>query len=118
MALGKKRKHFRKRHSHRDYTPEEAANLLAPPEEQEATATTTTTTATPPPNSNNGGQSIHNVGSIFVGTGELNLPKGFDPEQEQDANLFRLDPVVIFILVAVLAFIGFIAYLISIEPPK
>ncbi|HEX8475126.1 MAG TPA: hypothetical protein VF666_13935 [Pyrinomonadaceae bacterium] len=104
MALGKKTKrHFRKRHSHRDYTPQEAADMLAPPEEQAATQK----------------QGSKNGGAIVVGgTGELNLPRGFDEDEKENAKTFGLDPVIIFILGLALAFIAFIAYLISIEPPK
>lgn len=56
-------------------------------------------------------------GTISVDTGKLRLPKGFD-EEEKDASWLRgVNPVVLLIFVLALAFIGFIAYLISVEPP-
>ncbi|HEY0324036.1 MAG TPA: hypothetical protein VGC66_24015 [Pyrinomonadaceae bacterium] len=56
-------------------------------------------------------------GASFSDTGELKLPKGFIEEDKQGEG-FGLEPAVIFILVLVLGFIAFIAYLISVEPPK
>lgn len=56
-------------------------------------------------------------GSIVLDTGELKLPKDFIEEDKQSEG-YGLDRVVVFLLVIVLAFIAFIAYLISIEPPK
>lgn len=118
MALGKKRSHFRKKHSHRNYTPEEAANLLAPPEEQAAMTTPPQNWNSDGDNSDNGGQGNRNGGSIVIGTGELKLPVGFESAPEKDVNPLRLDPVVVYILIAALVFIAFIAYLISNEAPR
>ena len=97
-----------KRESRREHNPvetnsEEAATLasmLAPLEEQE------------------GGEaagSSSRRASIVLDTGELKLPKAFIDEDSQ-GTLFGLEPIVIFLLLLVLGFITFIAYLISLEP--
>lgn len=78
-------------------THEEAAKLaseLAPLEEQERRSRN---------------------GAIVLDTKELKLPKEF-MEEERRSDGLRLEPVVVFILALALAFIAFIAYLISIEP--
>lgn len=102
-----------KRESRRDHNPvetrsEEAAKLasmLAPLEEQQR-------------REEGAGQSNqHPNGAIVVDTGELKLPKDFIEEERTD-NSFGLEPVVILILMLVLTFIAFIAYLISVEPSK
>lgn len=54
-------------------------------------------------------------GAIVLDTKELKLPKELMGEGKQSVRL-GLEPVVIFILALALAFIAFIAYLISIEP--
>jgi hypothetical protein len=105
-----------KRESRRDHNPvetrsEEAAKLasmLAPLEEQqgEKDEAASRRTAQRP-----------NGGAIVVDTGELKLPKDFI-EGESAESSFGLEPVVIFILMLALAFIAFIAYLISVEPSK
>lgn len=84
------------RRSRRDYTKREAADMLAPLEEKS-------------PARNNGG-------AIVVGTEDLKIPKGLLEEQGREESPFRLEPVVIVILLIALAFIAFIAHLISIEP--
>jgi hypothetical protein len=93
------------RESRREHNPvgassEEAAALassLAPLEEQES------------------GFKKHPNGKILLDTSELKLPKDL-LEEDKNGRGFGLEPVVIFILAVVLAFIGLIAYLISIEP--
>ena len=62
-------------------------------------------------------QSLNNEGVIGVDTGELKLPQGFTGKDEK-SRLFGVEPITIIIITFALAFIGFIAYLISIEPPK
>ena len=97
------------RESRREHNPvstgsEEAAKIasnLAPLEEQESRE----------------GARQHPNGKIVLDTGELKLPKDFIEEDKQ-ADGSGLDRVLIFLLVIVLGFIAFIAYLISIEPPK
>lgn len=108
------KKGLRKKESRRDHNPVKAkseetaklASMLAPLEEQQGREETAGGTLQHP----NGGASI-------VGTGPLKLPKDFI-EQGTDGNLFGLEPVVIFIIVLVLVFIAFIAYLISVEPAR
>jgi len=56
-------------------------------------------------------------GAIVVDTAKLALPKGVIEEEKDGARLFGMNPVVLFIFCFALAFIAFIAYLISIEPP-
>lgn len=89
------RRHHKRR---RDYTPAEAAELLAPLEER---------TATP-----------HHNGAIIVDTDEMKLPRSLMGEEEDGGSLLRLDPVVATLLVLALLFIAAIAYLISVEPRK
>ena len=64
-----------------------------------------------------GGEHLNDGGAIVVDTAQLKLPKDFADSRGQESRLFGLDPLGIIILVFALAFIGFIAYLISIEPP-
>ena len=79
----------------------EHAASLAPPEERDKTLK---------------GKESNNSGAINVDTGELKLPKGINGDAEEGPGLFGFDPVVLFILCFSLAFIAFIAYLISIGP--
>ncbi len=81
----------------------EKASRLAPPEEQAASQQIA---------SDNG------RGAIVVDTGELKLPKNFGDGEKDGSIWYRPDPVVIFILCAVLLFIAFIALLISRMPAK
>jgi hypothetical protein len=62
-------------------------------------------------------QSPNDGGVIQVDTGDLKLPSDFTERGEGKPRLLGLEPVTIFILIFSLAFIAFIAYLISIEPP-
>ena len=81
---------------------EHAANL-APPEEQ---------------NGKKARQASANQdGALVVDTGDLKLPKGVMEDEKGGTRLFGMDPVVLFIFCFALAFIAFIAYLISIETP-
>jgi hypothetical protein len=59
-----------------------------------------------------------NDGAINVDTGGLKLPDDYIEEREDGARSFRPDPVVIIIFFLSLAFIAFITYLISTEPPR
>lgn len=61
-------------------------------------------------------QNPNNEGVINVDTGSLKLPSQL--AEKGKSGLFHLEPITIIILIFVLAFVGFIAYLISIEPPK
>ena len=100
MKKGKRKK----RHDHEHLVPHqgdavELAARLTPPEEAQAR------------DSNNGG-------AIVVDTAALRLPKDFTEREEKKRPLFGLEPIAAIILVFSLAFIGFIAYLISAEPAK
>jgi len=57
-------------------------------------------------------------GAIVVDTSELKLPKGITEEEKDAPSWLGFDPVVLLILGLSLAFIVFIAYLISIAPAK
>lgn len=103
MAVKRKRK---RRHNPVQASSEEGlekADQLAPLEER----------AGKPAN-----QSSNNGGGIIVDTGSLKLPAEFTEKEEGKPGLLGLEPVTIVILTFALAFIAFIAYLISIEPPK
>ena len=100
-----------KRESRRDHNPVQGssdnasrkAEQLAPPEEHGAKQAL---------------QTRNNEGVLAVDTGELKLPKEFTEREEVRSRFLGLEPVALVILVFALAFIAFIAYLISIEPPK
>jgi hypothetical protein len=81
----------------------EKADRLAPLEERERK----------PANQQSEGE-----GLIRVDTGDLKLPSDFTEKREGKSRLFGLEPLTIIIMVFCLAFIAFIAYLISIEPAK
>jgi hypothetical protein len=56
---------------------------------------------------------------LSIDTGALRLPEGLKDESDGPRqSFFHLEPVVMFILFAALAFIALITYLISIEPVK
>lgn len=101
-----------KRESRRDHNPvatrsEEAAKLasmLAPLEEQNG-------------EKERGAGHHRNGGAIVVDTAKLKLPKDLI-EEDREGRPLGLEPVVIFILALVLAFIAFITYLISVEPSR
>ena len=63
-------------------------------------------------------QNSNEEGVINVDTGSLKLPREFTEKEEGKSRLFNVEPITIVILVFSLAFIAFIAYLISIEPPQ
>lgn len=63
-------------------------------------------------------QGSNDEGVIGVDTGELKLPKEFTEREEERSRFLGLEPVALVILIFSLAFIAFIAYLISIEPTK
>ncbi|HEX8843286.1 MAG TPA: hypothetical protein VF791_01380 [Pyrinomonadaceae bacterium] len=63
-------------------------------------------------------RSRNNGGAIVVDTADLKLPKDFTEREEGKERFLSFDPIAFVILIFSLAFIIFIAYLISIEPPK
>ncbi len=82
----------------------ELAARLAPPEEQSEGIVAH-------PGSNNGGV-------IIVDTGSLKLPQGMIEAEKGMTRALRPHPIVIVILCVALAFIAFIAWLISGMPPQ
>jgi hypothetical protein len=58
----------------------------------------------------------NNGGSIVVDTGALKLPEGLVAQQEKEKRLLGFEPVVLFIVVLMLAFIAFVAWQISQMP--
>ncbi|HVF48570.1 MAG TPA: hypothetical protein VNA19_00705 [Pyrinomonadaceae bacterium] len=99
---------MKKRRSRRERIAQKAAGL-APPEEQPGHARGEIHKDTQTPVGDGNGN-----GSILVNTGKLNLPKNLIGDEAQErGRLFGLEPVMLTILLLCLAFIGFIAYLIS-----
>jgi hypothetical protein len=63
-------------------------------------------------------QNSRDEGVISVDTGDLKLPNDFTEKGEEKSRLFNVEPITLIIMIFTLAFIAFIAYLISIEPSK
>jgi hypothetical protein len=99
-----------RRESRREHNPVQAssdgtsqkADQLAPLEER----------AGKPADSNNEGV------MVVPDTGKLKLPKDLTEKDEGKPRFLGLEPVALVILIFALAFIAFIAYLISIDSPK
>ena len=100
-----------RRESRREHNPVRAssdgaldkADMLAPPEEHVKMS------------ANKGADG---GGVMKVDTGELKLPGDFTEKVDKRSRLFGLEPIALIILIFSLAFIAFITYLISTEPPK
>jgi hypothetical protein len=102
MKKGSGKGESRREHNPIKTVSEEAATLassLAPLEEQE------------------NGERKAQSGAIRLDTGKLEVPKGFIEEDKGDDG-FGLDRAVLLIMALALAFIAFIAYLISVEPQR
>jgi hypothetical protein len=56
--------------------------------------------------------------TIRVDSASVQMPEGFAEDEREGASIFRLEPVALFILLAVLAFIVFVAWQISLMPTK
>lgn len=56
--------------------------------------------------------------TIRVDSASVQMPESFVDDEREGASIFRLEPVALFILVAMLAFIAFVAWQISLMPPK
>ena len=100
------KKEPRREHNPVPATSPEASELaaqLAPPEERD---------------DHTASRGKNNGGAFIFDTDSLNFPKGFVEEERDDSRSFWPDPVVILIFFLSLAFIAFITYLISIEPPR
>ena len=117
MAVRKKRRKWRTRHAHgpghthgngdRRRHEEELSKRLAPLEETEAFRQSEQTD----------GHRGDIKDTIRVDRTNIKMPESFLEEERDAADVFRLHPVVIFILVVVLAFTAFIAWQITLMPP-
>jgi hypothetical protein len=92
----------RKRHEHdhlipHQGEPQDLAARLTPPEEKQQ-------------------RDPNNGGAIVVDASAMNYPRDFTEREEKKGLLFGLEPVAVVIFAFALAFILFIAYLISLEP--
>jgi hypothetical protein len=105
MAVKKEPRHLHSPVKAESAEAAEHAAHLAPPEEQNGKQRSSR-------------QTSNNDGAIVVDTGDLKLPKGVVEDEKDGARFFGMDPVVLFIFCFALAFIAFIAYLISIETPR
>jgi hypothetical protein len=96
----KRRWHVGRRRRRRDTA--RLSEMLAPPEERQ-------------PEAKPRGDHNHN-GAIIVDSTNLRVPTDF-VDADDGKRILGLEPVVLVILLAAVAFIIFIAYLISLEPP-
>ena len=55
--------------------------------------------------------------TIRVDSSTVPMPENFIEDERKGASIFRLEPVALFVLVVMLAFIGFIAWQITLMPP-
>ena len=56
--------------------------------------------------------------TIRVDSKSVQMPEQFAEDEREGARIFRLEPVVLFILVAMLVFIAFVAWQITLMPAK
>ena len=56
--------------------------------------------------------------TIRVDSKSVQMPESFVDDEREGASIFRLEPVAVFILIAMLAFIAFVAWQISLMPDK
>ncbi len=56
--------------------------------------------------------------TIRVGSKSVRMPENLVEDEREGASIFRLEPVALFILVLMLAFIAFVAWQISLMPDK
>lgn len=56
--------------------------------------------------------------TIRVDSASVPMPESFEDDEREGASIFRLEPVALFILLAMLAFIAFVAWQISLMPEK
>ncbi|HKG13564.1 MAG TPA: hypothetical protein VKB12_09490 [Pyrinomonadaceae bacterium] len=56
--------------------------------------------------------------TIRVDSKSVQMPESFADDEREGASIFRLEPVAVFILFAMLAFIAFVAWQISLMPDK
>jgi hypothetical protein len=60
----------------------------------------------------------HNADTIRVDSKSVPMPERLAEDEREGASIFRLEPVVLFVLVVMLAFIAFVAWQITLMPPK
>lgn len=56
--------------------------------------------------------------TIRVDSSSVRMPESFADDEREGASIFRLEPIALFLLVAMLAFIAFVAWQISLMPDK
>jgi hypothetical protein len=56
--------------------------------------------------------------TIHVDSASVRVPENLVDEDREGANIFRLEPVVLFILVVMLAFIAFVAWQVTLMPER
>jgi hypothetical protein len=56
--------------------------------------------------------------TIRVGSKSVRMPENLVEDEREGASIFRLEPVALFILVLMLAFIAFVAWHITLMPDK
>lgn len=56
--------------------------------------------------------------TIRVDSASVQMPESFVEEKRAGASIFRMEPVALFILLGMLAFIAFVAWQISLMPDK
>ncbi|MET0621573.1 MAG: hypothetical protein ABW250_01200 [Pyrinomonadaceae bacterium] len=56
--------------------------------------------------------------TIRIDTKSVPMPEHLLEDDREGGNIFRLEPVVFFILLAMLAFIAFVAWQITLMPPR
>ena len=56
--------------------------------------------------------------TIRVDSASVPMPERLVEDEREGASIFRLEPVVLFVLVVMLAFIAFVAWQVTLMPPK
>jgi len=111
MAVKKGRERWRTGSLHwpgsRHVHEEDAAAKLAPLEETDAFKDSPQKDTTHAPDD-----------TIRVDSASVPMPESFVEEEREGASIFRMEPVALFILLVMLAFIAFIAWQISLMPNK
>ena len=59
-----------------------------------------------------------NADTIRVDSSNVPMPESLVEDEREGASIFKLEPVVVFILVVMLAFIAFVAWQITLMPEK
>ena len=107
------RAHSRK-HKRKKRDTEQLAAQLAPLEEQDKPAAEQQIGSALEPTN---GQQKGDYGAIVVDSTDLNVPRGII-EGREEKRFLGIEPVVVVVLIIVLSFIAFIAWQISLMPPR